>query len=80
MLKQTLEPFDCEWLCFSKRSAVAISRYKHPRVTGLTPELHPTLPCLLPLPADGIAFHANSSDALVDEWSRAVLRLQVCCA
>lgn len=27
--------------------------------------------------ADGIAFHANSSDALVDEWSSAVLRLQV---
>jgi hypothetical protein len=24
----------------------------------------------------GIAFHANSSDGLVDEWSRAVLRLQ----
>ena len=36
----------------------------------------PTVP-LWPLPADGIAFHANSSDALVDEWSSAVLRLQV---
>ena len=78
VLQETLEPFDCEPLgagagrgCRAGKGRAAASQ---PAPTP--PARH--LCTSRPPGADGIAFHVNSSDALVQEWSRAVLRLQVC--